>query len=198
MGPVFKTGVCVVGFGGNIYLGFLPIFNGEHRVFVIGKKFELTSSRQEVLFTAVYIGAVLISLAVIYISHLPLSLWNSTVDFFMSLTLSPVPSTGIALPAPSNPAVYTNLYLAGFQFAIAVGVIEVIVLFLRIVFNSSIQRKAETIENIVFWLGGAYLVMVYLVNITIVAEWFMFWAGLLLIFGLALVARAFVLLASRH
>jgi hypothetical protein len=183
---------------GNIYLGFLPIFNGETCVFIIGKKPELTSSRQEPLFTAIYIVAVLISLAVIYISHLPHSLWNSLVNFFMTLTLSPVPSIGIALPAPSNPAVHTNLFLAGFQFALAVGIIEIIVLFLRIAFHSSIARKAETIENIVFWLGTAYLITAYLVNITIVAEWFVFWAGLLLVFGLALVARAFILLASRR
>ena len=32
---------------------------------------------------------------------------------------------------------------------------------------------------------------------TIQSEWFVFWAGIILIFGLALVARAFVLLAKR-
>jgi len=195
--PVFKT-CTVLLFRGNIYLGILPNFYGEHGVFNIGKKSELTANRQETLFTAVYIGAVLISLAVIYISHLPYSLWTSITDFFMTLTLSPVPSAGIALPAPSNPAAHANLYLAGFQFAIAVGIIEIIVLFLRIIFHSSIQRKAETIENIVFWLGASYLITTYLMNMTIAAEWFVFWAGMILIFGLALVARAFVLLSSRR
>jgi hypothetical protein len=32
---------------------------------------------------------------------------------------------------------------------------------------------------------------------TIAAEWFVFWAGIILIFGLSLVARSFVLLAKR-
>jgi hypothetical protein len=195
--PVFKTHICLA-VRGNIYLGILPNFYGENCVFVIGKKPELTANRQEALFTAVYIGAVIISLAVIYVSYLPQSLWNSIVDFFMTLTLSPVPSASIALPAPANPAAHTSLYLAGFQFAIAIGIIEIIVLFLRILFHSSIQRKAETIENIVFWLGASYLITTYLMNMTIVAEWFVFWAGLILIFGLALVARAFVLLSSRR
>jgi hypothetical protein len=163
----------------------------------VNKNHGLTERRKENILTGVYIGAVLIVLAVIYIAHLPTSLWNSVVDFFMTLTLSPVPTTGIALPAPSNPAAHMELYLAAFQFAIAVGIIEVAVLFLRVLMHSPVQRKAETIENIVFWLGASYLVTTYLVNMTIAAEWFVFWAGIILIFGLSLVARAFILLAKR-
>ena len=64
--------------------------------------------------------------------------------------------------------------------------------------HSPLPRKAETIENIVFWLGTSYLVITYLVNMTIMSEWFVFWAGIILIGGLSLVARAFVLLAGRH
>jgi len=166
-------------------------------LFYVNKNHGLTERRKENILTGVYIGAVLIVLAVIYIAHLPTSLWNSVVDFFMTLTLSPVPTTGIALPAPSNPAAHMELYLAAFQFAIAVGIIEVAVLFLRVLMHSPVQRKAETIENIVFWLGASYLVTTYLVNMTIAAEWFVFWAGIILIFGLSLVARAFILLAKR-
>jgi hypothetical protein len=166
-------------------------------LFIIGKKYGLTESRKESLITVICIGALLISLAAIYIIHLPNSLWDNIIDFFMTLTLAPVPSTGIALPAPANPAAHTSLYIASFQFAIAVGIFEVIILFLRIMLHSPIQRKAETIENIVFWLGTSYLITTYLVNMTMVAEWFIFWAGLILIFGLALLARAFVLLSKR-
>jgi hypothetical protein len=68
---------------------------------------------------------------------------------------------------------------------------------LRVGFHSPVSRKAETIENIVFWLGTSYLIITYLVNMTIPGEWFVFWAGVILIFGLALIARAFVLLAKR-
>ena len=63
--------------------------------------------------------------------------------------------------------------------------------------HSSVTRIAETIENIVFWLGASYLIVAYLENMTIMSEWFVFWAGIILIFGLALVARAFVVLAKR-
>jgi len=157
----------------------------------------LADNKKENLLTALYIGSIFIVLAVIYIVHLPSSLWDKIVEFFMSLTLAPVPTTGIVLPAPSNPAAHTELYLAGFEFTIAIGVIEVAILILRILLNSPVSRKAETIENIVFWLGSSYLIITYLVNMTIAAEWFVFWAGIVMIFGLALLARAFVLLAKR-
>jgi hypothetical protein len=117
----------------------------------------------------------------------------------MSLTLAPVPGSGIALPAPSNPAALGNveLYTAGFEFAIALGVVEIVVLLLRVWMHSPVSRKAETLENIVFWLGASYLIITYLVNMSIAAEWFVFWAGIILIFGLSLVTRSFVLLAKR-
>jgi signal transduction histidine kinase len=89
------------------------------------------------------------------------------------------------------------LYNAAFQFCLGLGLLEIAVLVLRMWLNSPFPRKAETIENIVFWLGTSYLVVTYLVNITIISEWFVFWAGIILIAGLSLVARAFVLVAKR-
>jgi hypothetical protein len=157
----------------------------------------LTEKRKENLFSAIYIGGIFISVAIIYLSHLPSSLWDKIVDFFVSLTLAPIPGTGISLPAPLDPAAHTELYTAGFQLAIAVGILEIIVLFLRVFMHSPLARIAETIENIVFWLGASYLANTYLINMTIASEWFVFWAGIILIFGLALVARAFVLLSKR-
>jgi hypothetical protein len=158
----------------------------------------LSDKKKESLFTAIYVGAVLIIIALIYSIHLNDDLLNSTVNFFTSLTLSSVPATGIALPAPANPAAYITLYNVAFQFSLAIGILEILILALRVVLLSSVSRKAETIENIVFWLGTSYLVTTYLVNMTIPSEWFVFWAGIISIFGLALVARSFVLLAKRQ
>ena len=157
----------------------------------------LTDKRKEELITAIYIGSVFIILAIVYYINISEDLWNGLINFFTSLTLSVVPSTGISLPAPANPADYMNLYNAAFQFSIAVGFLEIVILMLRVGFHSPVSRKAETIENIVFWLGTSYLIITYLVNMTIPGEWFVFWAGVILIFGLALIARAFVLLAKR-
>jgi tellurite resistance protein TehA-like permease len=157
----------------------------------------LSEKRKENLFTAIYIGAVFIIIAAVYVSHLPNSLWDELVDFFTSLTLSPIPGTSIPLPAPSVATAHTDLFFAVFQFAIALGALEIVILFLRIYFHSPIKRKAETIENIVFWLGTSYLAIAYLVNINQQSEWFVFWAGVIMTFGLALVVRAFILLAKR-
>ena len=157
----------------------------------------LSDKKKESLFTALYIGSLFIILALVYFVHLSDNLWDSLVNFFTSLTLAPVPNTGISLPAPSNPANFGNLYFAAFQFSLAVGILEIIILALRVFLRSSVTRIAETIENIVFWFGSSYLIIAYLVNMTISSEWFVFWAGIILIFGLALLARAFVILARR-
>ena len=158
----------------------------------------LTDKRREGLFSAVFIGFIFILVAVVYFINLSNNIWNSFVNFIGSFVLSQVPGTGFSLPAPAYPTAYTVLYNAAFEFCLGMGILEIAILALRIVMHSPLSRKAETIENLVFWLGTGYLVITYLVNMTIMSEWFVFWAGIILIFGLALVARAFVLLAGRH
>ena len=158
----------------------------------------LTEKKKESLFTAIYVGTIFIILAAVYFVNLDNNLWDSIINFFGTLTLSDIPGTPIPLPAPANPAAHMALYNAGFQFAIGLGIAEIVILALRIFLHSPVSRKAETVENIVFWLGASYLIASYLVNMTILGEWFVFWAGIILTFGLALVARAFVILASRY
>ena len=145
-----------------------------------------------------YIGLILILVAVLYFISFPHNVWNSFVNFLGSFVLTQVPGTSISLPAPAFPAAYTALYTIVFQFFLGLGILEISILGLRIAMHSPLPRKAETIENIVFGLGTSYLVITYLVNMTIMSEWFVFWAGVILIGGLALLARAFVLLAGRH
>jgi tellurite resistance protein TehA-like permease len=157
----------------------------------------LSEKKKENLLSAIYVGSIFIILALVYYFHIANNLWDGLVDFFTSLTLAPVPTTGISLPAPVDPAAHMNLYGAVFQFSLALGILEIVILMLRVWLHSPVSRKAETIENIVFWLGASYLTATYLVNMNIPSEWFVFWAGIILIFGLALIARAFVLLARR-
>jgi hypothetical protein len=170
----------------------------EKRLVLLKNFSGLTEKKKEGLFTIIYIGAIFILLAIIYFINLSSNLINDIINFFSTLTLSEVPGTGISLPAPSNPAAHIPLYTAIFQFSLGIGILEIIILSLRIAMHSPVARKAETIENIVFWLGTSYLVITYLVNLTIPSEWFVFWAGIIMIFGLSLVARAFILLARRH
>jgi hypothetical protein len=158
----------------------------------------LSDKKKESLLSAIYIGSVFIVFALVYYIHIADNLWEGLIDFFTSLTLATVPTTGISLPAPANPAAHINLYTAAFHFTVGLGILEIVILLLRVgLLHSSVSRIAETIENIVFWLGTSYLILAYLMNMTLQGEWFIFWAGLILIFGLALIARAFVLLTKR-
>jgi hypothetical protein len=157
----------------------------------------LPEKKKENLITALYLGAVFILLAIIYFVNLPNNIWTSIADFFSTLTLATVPGTSFGLPAPLVPSAHLLLYITGFQLALGLGVLEIAVLTIRILLHSSISRKAETIQNLVFWLGASYLVITYLVNMTIMTEWFVFWAGIVLIGGFALIARAIVLIAKR-
>ena len=157
----------------------------------------LPDSTKENFITAVYVGFILILLAVLYFINVHANLWGNFVGFIGTFILATVPGTSLSLPAPSNPGTYTVLYNVAFQFCLGLGLLEIAVLVLRIWLNSPLPRRAETIENIVFWLGTSYLTVTYLVNITIISEWFVFWAGIIMILGLSLVARAFVLIANR-
>jgi hypothetical protein len=157
----------------------------------------LTEKKKESLFTAIWIGSVFIILALVYYVHLSDNLWDGLIKFFSSLTLAPLPTTGISLPAPLNPTDHMSLYVAAFQFSLGLGILEIVILALRVGLHSPVSRKAETIENIVFWFGTSFLIVTYLEKMTLTTEWFVFWAGIILIFGLALLSRAVVLLAKR-
>jgi len=158
----------------------------------------LADKKKENLVSAIYVGSILILLAVLYFVNIHVNVWNSFNHFLNTFVFATVPGTSIALPAPESPATYVSLYNLAFQFCIGLGIIEIGVLMLRVWLGSPLPRKAETIENLVFWLGASYLVVTYLVNITIISEWFVFWAGIILIGGLSLVARAFILIATRQ
>ena len=154
-----------------------------------------TKPAQEGLISAISLGAVFILIGAIYINT-P-DLWGKTVDFFNSFTSTQVTNTGITLPAPQFPASHAVLYGAVFQFSLGITILEILLLALRLLLRSPIRKTAEAVGNLVFWLGASYLVTTYLNNTTTISQWFMFWAGVLMIAGLSLIARGFVLLARR-
>ena len=156
----------------------------------------LTDKRKESLVTYVYVGAIFIILALVFVLNTGIS--GKIINFFSTLTLAQVPGTNIALPAPSIPSAHTQLYDIGFQFTISVGILEIVTLMVRILLHSPFARKAETIQNLVFWLGTSFLIMTYLINIILQTEWFVFWSGIILIAGLALVTRALIILLARR
>ena len=158
----------------------------------------ISEERKENLVTTLYLGSIFILLAVVYSVNAAHNLVGNVESLFSTFTLAQVPGTSVALPAPVNPTAYMTLYIAVFQFCLGLGILEMMILALRITLHSPMTRKAETIENLVFWLGTSYLAITYLVNMTIISDWFVFWAGVILIGGLSLIARSFVLFFKRQ
>ena len=154
-----------------------------------------TQPAREGLISAISVGAVFILIGLIYINT-P-DLWGKIGDFFSGFTSTLVTNTGITLPAPQFPASHAVLYGAVFQFSLGIGILEILLLSLRLLLRSPIRKTAEAVGNLVFWLGASYLVTTFLNNTTTISQWFVFWAGILMIAGLSLIARGFVLLARR-
>jgi hypothetical protein len=152
---------------------------------------------REHLYSMISVGAVLILFGTIYVINLPASLLGELIEFFGNFTLAQVPTTGIYLPAPMSPSTHALLYRAVFQFCIGIGVLQILMLSLRFRSQSPIGKTSETVGNLVYWFGAAYLVTTYLNSTTTISKWFVFWAGILIILGLSFIARSFVLFAKR-
>jgi hypothetical protein len=153
---------------------------------------------REGVVSAIAVGAIFILIGIVYVATLPASLWDEVVAFFNSFNITQVASIGISLPAPINPAAHVVLYRAVFQFCLGVGVLQVLLLGLRLLLHSPISKTAETVGNFVFWFGTAYLVFTFLNNAITLETWFMFWAAILALLGVSMIARAFVLFARRY
>ena len=156
-----------------------------------------THKAGEGLFSAIYVGAFFILTGIIYAVNLPNSLWDGIWAFLGNITLRQVPDVGISLPAPTNPAAHAVLYGAMFQFCIGLGILQIILLLLRLMMYSNVSKTAETMGTLVYWFGAGYLVTTFLNSTTTIREWFAFWAGILIILGLSFIARAVIFLAKR-
>ena len=152
----------------------------------------------EGIFTAISVGAVFILIGVVYVATLPTSLWDEVVAFFGSFDVLQVPGTGIYLPAPAVPAAHTVLYNAAFQFCIGLGILQIILLTLRLAWHSPTSKTAETAGNLVYWFGASYLVFTFLNSATTPETWFAFWAAILIVLGVSMIARALVLFAKKR
>ena len=152
---------------------------------------------RENLFSAISFGSAIVIIGMVFVLAQPNNLWDSILAFFNNITFRSLPYNIISLPAPANPGIHTVLYTAAFQFSIGIGVLQVILLALRLTLGSSIDKTAETLGNVVYWFGAAYIVTVFLSGTPNITEYFMFWAGILVMAGLSLVARGLVLLAKR-
>ena len=151
----------------------------------------------ERIISAISVVAVFILFGLIYVLALPNNLGDSIFRFFSSLMGRQVPGTGITLPAPIPPNGHAVFYTAVFQFSLGIAFLQILILALRIGFGSRVPKIAETIGNLIFWFGASYLVNMYLNSSTTLNTWFTFWAAILIVLGLSIVARGAVLISKR-
>jgi hypothetical protein len=147
----------------------------------------------EGLISAVSAGFFLLLVGVLFV--ITPSLFQGLVDFFTGFTLKSIPHlSNVLVPVPENLAQHTVVYTAAGQFSLVWGIFEIIILALRFVVGSPIGKKAETVGNVIGWLGTAYLIDVLLTSASLTLEnWFVFWAALIMLIGVSLIVRACIL-----
>jgi uncharacterized protein YjeT (DUF2065 family) len=145
--------------------------------------------------SAVSVGAVFILIGLTFV--ITPGLWEKIVAFLSDFTIRQVPGMGISLPAPAAPAAHAELYAAVFKFSVGLVILEILLVVLRLIMHSPTRRLAQEVGNLVFWLGTVYLISTFLNDATTLSIWFGYWAGILVVLGLSLIARAMVLLAKR-
>jgi hypothetical protein len=116
-------------------------------------------------------------------------LFGSILDFFSDLGIVEVPNTDVSFLGPENPLMHMTLYQAVSQLCIAVAVFDAFMLVLRFVIPSTWEKRSEAAGNVVYWAGAAFLVQAFLIDST---QWFVYWAALIIVIGISLIARAIV------
>jgi hypothetical protein len=153
-------------------------------------------SADEALITALAVGGVFIILGLVV--ALTPNILNEANAFTKDITnvFYPFGSGTASLFAPAHPAAHAGLFTAVMYFFLGVGILQIIILPLRIWVKSPTRRIAETVGNLIFWLGGAAVVNVFLLAGTLTG-WFQFWIGLVFLVGLSLIARFIVHFSRR-
>lgn len=123
---------------------------------------------------------------------------DSISAFFRDFDTLKVPHTEIYLPAPKSPSTHTVVYSAVQQFSLIWGIFQIAVLILRFFMHSRLRKKAETASNIVYWFGSYYLIMNFLNETTTLTDWFAYWAAIIILLGITLIVRAFILAVWRR
>ena len=138
------------------------------------------------------------TIAVVNINHL-----SQLGDFANDLTAVNVTNTSIQLPAPNVPAAHTAVYTIAFQFALGLGLLEVLVLGMRLGLGSRIRRTTGTVGGIVFWFGAAYFLsgLANMKSTLAVSQqqelWFQFWAAIIILIGVSIIVRAVVYFTAK-
>ncbi|MCW4051883.1 MAG: hypothetical protein NWE78_01570 [Candidatus Bathyarchaeota archaeon] len=115
--------------------------------------------------------------------------WSLVEKFLGDFKFEEVASNVVfPVPQSTHPVVYETIM----SFCVVFGLFQFVVLALRLYFRSRVNKVAETVSNIVIWLGAAY--MFNLLRLKPVDFWFPFLGGLIVVFGVSLIVRSVVTL----
>jgi hypothetical protein len=152
---------------------------------------EYTRRHKDGILSAITVGFFFVLVGMIFIAT-P-NLVDKTTNFFQDIVsvnhIGGLPSN-IYLPQPADISAHTAVYSAVEEFSLIWGVFLAAMLVARFVTYSSTRRQAQNLGDIVFWLGTAYLIQTWLVD---KQEWFQFWALIVVLLGISLIARAIFL-----
>jgi hypothetical protein len=163
---------------------------------------QISPKRRETIFSVISAGLFFIVIGAIFayasfIEDVPL--FDKIIDFVRprNWELKEVfPNIRfVMLPRPiSSGATQRAIYGAVTRFNIVWSFCQAAILILRMFARSPISKKAETVSNIVSSLGTAYITYILIENTPVnSAMWFGFWAQIIMILGLSLLARSIIL-----
>jgi hypothetical protein len=150
----------------------------------------------ESIITAISIGFFLVLVGILF--AITPNLIGEIIDLFKNFELVHLPNSDLILPGPGFPAAFSVVYVAAAQFSFTLGVFQIVILALRFFIPSPWQKRAETVGNLVFWLGAGFLIQSFLLveNVGIV-QWFTFWSTIIMLIGVSLLARAGTMAVTR-
>ncbi|MGA9387377.1 MAG: hypothetical protein WBV70_00960 [Candidatus Bathyarchaeia archaeon] len=123
-----------------------------------------------------------------------LALTDEVKTFFTSESWGLTPLTGnVSIPVPKHIRAFSTIYTAAEQFCFIFGFFQIAILILRFALHDSLERKADTVSGMAFWLSGGYFLNWLLANQSPDEHtWFAFLAGIIISGGIAIVASSLV------
>lgn len=147
----------------------------------------------ENVITAISIGFFLVLVGVLFV--ITPNLFGEIIELLSDFKLKEVvPNSDLIFPAPEFPSAFSVVYVAAAQFSFALGIFQIVVLALRFIISSPWPKRAETVGNLVFWLGTGFLIQSFLIDTT---QWFVYWSTVMMMIGVSLIARAVVMALAR-
>ena len=126
------------------------------------------------------------------------TLLDRIIAFLGDWDLVTIPNLGIPWLAPVHPFNYSVVYLAAERFSFIWGVFQIVLLVLRLVLRSTVEKVSETVSNMIYWFGSGVFIRMFLLEfvrfptVTGLTRWFVFWAAIIMLFGVTLIIRGII------